>query len=164
LSDRLKKSYNDFENNHTHTLARKGSINNNAYNEKPLAKLLVVDDDPDIVHVLKQGLMKNRFLVNAFTNPDEALQRFKSTSKDYCLMLSDIRMPGMSGIQLAKKVREINPDVKVVLMTAFDIRDKEFSTVFPSTQVDGFIQKPVAIGDLTNKILSLIGEGKRRIE
>jgi DNA-binding NtrC family response regulator len=132
-------------------------------NDKPLANLLVVDDDPDIAHVLKQGLLKNRFLVSAFTNPEEALKNFQSNSKDYCLMLSDIRMPGMSGIRLARKVKEINPDVKVVLMTSFEINDNEFSKVFPSTQVDGFVQKPVGIKNLTNKILDTIGETKRRL-
>jgi CheY-like chemotaxis protein len=59
-------------------------------NDKPLANLLVVDDDPDIAYVLKQGLLKNRFLVSAFTNPEEALKNFQSNSEDYCLMLSDI--------------------------------------------------------------------------
>jgi YesN/AraC family two-component response regulator len=71
-------------------------------------------------------------------------------------------MPGLSGIQLARKVKETNPDVKVVLMTAFEIRDNEFSKVFPSTQVDGFIQKPVRIRELTDKILSVIGQSKGR--
>ena len=136
---------------------------NNNNNDKPLAKLLVVDDDSDIVQVLKLGLLKNRFLVNAFTNPEEALQNFKSNAESYCLMLSDIRMPGMSGIQLARKVKEINPAVKTVLMTAFEIRDNEFSKVFPSTQVDGFVQKPIGIKGLTDKILSIIGDSKRRI-
>jgi two-component system response regulator YesN len=78
-------------------------------------------------------------------------------------MLSDIRMPGMSGIKLARKVKEINPKVKVILMTSFEIRDNEFSKVFPSTQVDGFVQKPIQIEDLTNKILDIIGESKRRV-
>jgi DNA-binding NtrC family response regulator len=138
---------------------------NNSNNDKPpLAKLLIVDDDPDIAHVLKQGLLKKRFLVSAFTNPEEALQSFKSNSKDYCLILSDIRMPELSGIQLARKVKEINPNVKVVLMTSFEIRDNEFSKVFPSMHVDGFVQKPIGINDLTNKILSIIGETKRRLD
>jgi two-component system cell cycle sensor histidine kinase/response regulator CckA len=137
---------------------------NNSNNDKPLAKLLVVDDDSDIAHVLKLGLLKNRFLVSAFTNPEEAFQNFQSNSKDYCLMLSDIRMPGLSGIQLARKVKEINPDIKVVLMTSFDIRDNEFSKVFPSMHVDGFVQKPIGISDLTNKILSIIRETKRRLD
>ncbi len=131
-------------------------------NKKPLAKLLVVDDDSDIVQVLKMGLIKNGFMVEAFTNPQEALQSFKSDAESYCLVLSDIRMPSLSGIQLSKKVKEVNPNVKVVLMTAFEIRDSEFSKVFPSTQVDGFVQKPIGIKELTDKILSLIGDTKNR--
>jgi DNA-binding NtrC family response regulator len=131
-------------------------------NNKPLARLLIVDDDSDIVQVLKMGLVKNGFSVDAFTNPQDALQSFKSDAESYCLVLSDIRMPMLSGIQLSKKVKEINPDVKVVLMTAFDIRDNEFSKVFPSSQVDGFVQKPIGIKDLTDKILSLIGDTKNR--
>ena len=131
-------------------------------NKKPLARLLIVDDDSDIVQVLKMGLLKNGFLVEAFTHPEEALQSFKSDAESYCLVLSDVRMPSISGIQLSKKVKEINPNVKVVLMTAFEIRDTEFSKVFPSTQVDGFVQKPIGIKELTDKILSVIGDTKNR--
>ena len=137
---------------------------NEGYGDKPLARLLIVDDEYDIVQVLKLGLQQNGFLVNAFTNPQEALQSFKSNAESYCLMLSDIRMPTLSGIQLARKVKEVNPGVKVVLMTSFEIRDNEFSKVFPSTHVDGFVQKPIGIKDLTNKILSIIGETKRRVD
>src|SRR5215203_169715 len=158
---------NDYKNNNLSILIpqkeESNNDENNNNNAKPLAKLLIVDDDSDIVQVLKLGLLKNRFLVNAFTNPEEALQSFKSNAESYCLMLSDVRMPGLSGIQLARKVKEINPNVKTVLMTAFEIKDNEFSTVFPSTQVDGFVQKPVGIKELTGKILSIIGESKSRI-
>ncbi len=73
-------------------------------------------------------------------------------------------MTSLSGIQLAKKVKEINPAVKTVLMTAFEVRESEFSKVFPSTQVDGFVQKPIGIKELTDKILSLVGETKRRTD
>jgi CheY-like chemotaxis protein len=131
--------------------------------DKPLAKLLVVDDDSDIAYVLKLGLLKNRFLVDAFTNPEEALQRFKSNTEAYCLVLSDIRMPVLSGIQLSKKVKEINPNIKVVLMSSFEIKDNEFSKVFSFTQVDGFVQKPILIKDLVNKLIDILGESKRRI-
>jgi DNA-binding NtrC family response regulator len=129
--------------------------NNNG--DKPQTRLLVVDDEPDIVHVLKLGLQQNGFLVDGFTNSEEALQSLKSNAESYCLVLSDVRMPGLSGIQLAKRVKEINPNVKVVLMTAFEIRDNEFSKVFPSTRVDGFVQKPNGIRELTNKILNITG-------
>jgi DNA-binding NtrC family response regulator len=131
-------------------------------NFKPLARLLVVDDDPDIVQVLKMGLVKNGFMVEPFTDPQEALQGFNSDAESYCLVLSDIRMPSLSGIQLSRKLKAINPNVKVILMTAFEIRDNEFSKVFPSTEVDGFVQKPIGIKELTDKILSLIGDTKNR--
>jgi DNA-binding NtrC family response regulator len=157
---------NGYKNNLSGLIPQKEEPNNDDEdnNGKPLAKLLIVDDDPDIVQVLKLGLLKNRFLVSSFTNSEEALQSFKSNSKDYCLMLSDIRMPALSGIQLARKVKEINPDVKVVLMTSFEIRDNEFSKVFPSLHIDGFVQKPIGISDLTNKILTIIGETDRMLD
>jgi PleD family two-component response regulator len=81
----------------------------NSNNAKPLAKLLVVDNDSAIVQVLKLGLQKNRFLVNSFTNPEEALQSFKSNAEAYCLLLSDIRMPSLSGIQQQEKSKRLIP-------------------------------------------------------
>ena len=80
------------------SLRNRSKEDSNGDKDKPLAKLLVVDDDPDIVQVLKLGLVKNRFLVSAFNNPEEALQSFQSNSESYCLMLSYIRMPGLSGM------------------------------------------------------------------
>jgi DNA-binding NtrC family response regulator len=158
VSDIKDNNKKDYDNKGLRNRSGKDSTNEDK--NKPIAKLLVVDDDPDIAHVLKLALQKNRFLVNVFTRPEEALQNFQSNSKDFCLMLSDIRMPGMSGIQLARKVKEINPKVKVVLMTSFEIKDNEFSKVFPSLHVDGFVQKPIGMNDLTDKILSIIGETK----
>jgi hypothetical protein len=52
--------------------------------------------------------------------------------------------------------------VNVLLLTGFEIRDNEFSKVFSSMQVDGFIQKPIVIRKLADKILSLIGENEGR--
>ena len=75
-------------------------------------------------------------------------------------MVLGIRLPALSGIQLAKKVKEANPNVKVRVLTGFAIRDIEFSKTFPPTQVDGFVQKPVGVRKLTDKILGLIGENK----
>jgi DNA-binding response OmpR family regulator len=132
----------------------------NTDKDKPPARLLVIDDDPDTVNALKLGLINYGFLVDAFTNPEEALQKFKSNAESYSLMLLDIGMPALSGIQLAKKVKEANHNVKVLVLTGFGIRDIEFSKTFPPTQVDGFVQKPVGIRKLTDKISSLLGENK----
>ena len=135
-------------------------IANTDNKDKPLAKLLVVDDDPDTILALKIGLLDYGFLVDGFTNPQEALQSFKANAESYCLVLLDIKMPALSGTHLAKKVKEVNPDVKVLILTALGIRDNEVSDVSSSTNVDGFIQKPVGNKELTDKILSLIGENK----
>ena len=132
----------------------------NTDKDKPPARMLVIDDDSDTVNALKLGLFSYGFLVDAFTNPEEALRKFKTNAESYSLMLLDIRVPALSGTQLAKKVKEANPNVKVHVLTSFAIRDIEFSKTFPPTQVDGFVQKPVRVRKLTDKILCLIGENK----
>ncbi len=129
---------------------------------RPIARLLVVDDEPDIVQVFKLGLQQSsRFLVDGFTNPEEALQSFKSNRDSYRVVITDTRMPGLSGIELTKRVKEINPNVKVVLMTAFEVIDSKLSPM-SSAQIDGFIQKPIGIEELTNKILSIMGESRKK--
>jgi DNA-binding NtrC family response regulator len=133
----------------------------NTDKDKPPARLLVVDDDPDTILVLRIGLTKDGFLVDAFTNPEEALQHFKSNPKSYSLVLSDSGIPALSGIELAKKVKEVNPNVKVLILTGFALRDIEYSKDSPSTSiVDGFVQKPIPIEKLTDKILNLLDETK----
>jgi CheY-like chemotaxis protein len=104
--------------------------------DEPLDRLLVVDDDPDILQLLKLALLnEKRFLVDAFINPEEALQSFKANAKAYRLMLPGILMPSISGIHLARKVKEINLNVKAILITAFELGDNEFSEAFPSTKL-----------------------------
>jgi two-component system, cell cycle sensor histidine kinase and response regulator CckA len=134
----------------------------NTDKDRPLARLLVVDDDPDNAQVIKLGLIKCGFLVDAFTNPEEALRKFKSNADSYSLILSDIWMKSISGIQLAEKVKEVNPNVKVLLLTGSEMGGKEFSKVSASISIDGFIQKPISIRKLTDKILSLIDETKNQ--
>jgi FixJ family two-component response regulator len=80
--------------------------NNNNNKDKSLARLIIVDDDPDLAQVFTGGLLMNGFLVDTFTNPEEALQNLRSNSKDYySLVLSDIRMPEMSEYNLQEKSR-----------------------------------------------------------
>jgi PleD family two-component response regulator len=112
LSGKERKDKDTYSNNNKYyeglnrNRSNEEHSNEDNKDDKPLPNLLIVDDDPDIVQVLKQGFLKNSFLVSAFTNPEEALKNFQSNSEDYCLMLSDIRMPGISGIKLARKVRD----------------------------------------------------------
>jgi DNA-binding NtrC family response regulator len=127
--------------------------------DRTVARLLVIDDDPDTILALKIGLTDYGFWVNAFTNIEEALQHFKSNPKTYSLVMSDSGIPALTGIELAKKVKEINPNVKVLLLTGFGLKGMDFSKASPSSiVVDGLVQKPVAIKKLRDMILSLTGE------
>jgi two-component system, cell cycle sensor histidine kinase and response regulator CckA len=127
--------------------------------DRTVARLLVIDDDPDTILALKIGLTDYGFWVNAFTDIEEALQHFKSNPKTYSLVMSDSGIPALTGIELAKKVKEINPNVKVLLLTGFGLKGMDFSKASPSSSVvDGLVQKPVAIKKLRDMILSLTGE------
>ena len=112
----------------------------------------MLDDESDITTVITTSLRKNGFNVFGFTNPFLALEHFQMNFKDYSIILSDIRMPGMNGFEFVRNIREIKPDVKVLLMTAFDISTNIVSKELLSTKVNGFIQKPVSGKELTSII------------
>ena len=114
--------------------------------------ILVVDDEYDIVNLIKQSLQKDGRKVSAFTDPVMALEDFKKNCKNYSLILSDIRMPGMNGYELIRKAKEIDKQVRVVLMSAFEIQDKEFHNVLPDIKIDAFLQKPFPIQQLNNVV------------
>lgn len=81
-------------------------------------------------------------------------------STEYCLVLSDIRMPEVTGFEIARRIRELNRDVKIVLCSAFEIDLSEFEKVMPHTHVDAFIQKPVSLNTLFRVISKLIADSK----
>jgi DNA-binding NtrC family response regulator len=114
--------------------------------------ILAVDDDPDIATLVEQTLSRHGFKVFGFTDPSTALERFKVNHKDCGLILSDIRMPGMNGYEFVMNAKKINPKVKVILMSAFGIHEKEFHNVLPDIKVDAFLQKPFHIEQLNGVI------------
>ena len=115
--------------------------------------ILVLDDDFDIVSIIKISLQKRRFNVFAFTDPFLALEHFELNSKEYGLVLSDVRMPGMPGFEFIRRVKEMEPNVKILLMSAFKISDSEFSRALPpAIKIDGFVQKPVSPKELVKII------------
>ena len=116
------------------------------------ATILVVDDEPDIVNLIKQSLQINGLKASVFTDPVMALEDFKVNCKDCTMILSDIRMPGVNGYELIRKAKEIDKQVKVVRMTAFEIQDKEFHNLLPDIKVDGFLQKPFQMQQLNELI------------
>ena len=117
--------------------------------------ILAVDDDPDIVRLIGQALSKHGLKVSAFTDPDTALEGFKVNRKDCAMISSDIRMPRMNGYEFVKKTKEIDKHAKVILMSAFEIQEKEFHYALPDIKVDGFLQKPFSIQQLNDVILKM---------
>lgn len=71
-------------------------------------------------------------------------------------MISDVRIPEMSGYEFLKRVKEIKPEVKVFLMTAFEIDDIEIRRLLPSVTIDEFIQKPISSNSLISRIRKYI--------
>ncbi len=123
----------------------KGHASENKY-------ILAVDDDPDIVTLIEQALRKHGFKASAFTNPPMALEHFTKNHNNCSLILSDIRMPGMNGYEFVTQVKKINPKVKIILMSAFEINDREFHNVLSDIKVDAFLQKPFHIQQLEEVI------------
>jgi DNA-binding response OmpR family regulator len=110
----------------------------------------VVDDDFDIVNIIKLYLQKAGLNVFGFTDPNLALEHFRINYKDYILIVSDIRMPGMNGFEFVRKVREISPTIKILLMSAFEINSTELSVGLGETKIEGFIQKPISLREMTS--------------
>ena len=73
-------------------------------------------------------------------------------AKKYSLVISDIRMPSMNGYELVKKIQNIQPETKILLMSAFEINPNEFSKVLRSVKIDGFISKPASLKQITNVV------------
>ena len=107
--------------------------------------ILALDDDFDIIVIIKSVLQKQGFVVFAFTDPYLALEHFKINADGYGLVISDVRMPGMNGFEFISRVKELRPDIKVILMTAFEINDIKHSRLLPAgIRIDEYIQKPIS--------------------
>jgi CheY-like chemotaxis protein len=111
--------------------------------QKPSSSVLLIDDDKDILTVLKLSLELKGMNIHCFTNPVLAVEHFKNNAANYDIVVTDIRMPQMNGFEVARVVKEIRQDIKLAFITAFDINKSEFEKVLPSTKVNAFITKPV---------------------
>jgi CheY-like chemotaxis protein len=111
--------------------------------QKPSSSVLLIDDDKDILTVLKLSLERKGMNIHCFTNPVLAVEHFKNNAANYDIVVTDIRMPQMNGFEVARAVKEIRQDIRLAFITAFDINKSEFEKVLPSTKVDAFITKPV---------------------
>jgi DNA-binding NtrC family response regulator len=130
-------------------------IRSNSNDNRPLRRILLVDDEVDVISVFKMILEMNGYEVDAYTDPTSALDDFKPNF--YGLLLLDIRMPTINGFELYRKMRNIDDKVSVCFITAFEDYREEFKESFPMLdEFKYFIRKPKAIEDLVNHVATIL--------
>ncbi len=105
---------------------------------------------------MKKGL--SSYQVMSFSDPLAALNALKNNPTEYCILVTDLRMPGLTGFELAREAKKLNPDILVVLMTAFEIKLPEFNSVFPSTRIDGTLHKPFRLAEIQSTISQMLAK------
>jgi CheY-like chemotaxis protein len=125
-------------------------INSSATDDR---RILIVDDDIDIGRFFKLALERAGFITEFSNNPISALTNFRQGTYD--LLLLDINMPQMTGFELYDKISQIDGEVKVCFITAFEEYYSEFKTEFPHlNELECYIKKPVGMDNLIQAVKS----------
>lgn len=91
--------------------------------------------------------------VVVFNDPVIALEHFTENKENYALVISDLRMPGLNGLELLKKVKSINPAARTILMSAYNFEENElFQTYMKEGIINSTIEKPVTINRLCQRV------------
>ena len=117
--------------------------------------ILVVDDEPDVEELFRQqfrrDLRAGRFMMEFAQSAAIALQRIAdAVDQSLILILSDINMPGMSGLELLPKARAMRPDVPIIMITAYG--DAETKRKALENGAEELLTKPIDFGTLRTKI------------
>jgi len=117
--------------------------------------VLVVDDEPDVEALFRQqfrrDLRAERFIMDFASSAPDALARVGSTREhSLILILSDINMPGMTGIEMLPKVKEMRPEVPVIMITAYGDADTKRKAL--ENGASGLLTKPIDFSVLREEI------------
>ena len=117
--------------------------------------ILVVDDEPDVEVLFRQhfrrDLRGDRFTMEFAQSAPTALQRINDAGdRSLILILSDINMPGMSGLELLPKARAARPDVPIIMITAYG--DAETKRKALENGAEALLTKPINFGSLRSEI------------
>ncbi len=115
------------------------------------ATILVVDDEEHIRLLFKEELEDEGYAVELASNGLEALQKVKGA--EYSLIVLDIKMPGMDGIQTLGEIKKVNKDLPVILCSAYG----EFKQDFSSWVSDGYVVKSADTSELKDMIRRVLG-------
>lgn len=112
--------------------------------------VLVVEDDPALLRVAADGLVRCGYRVVAAGSGEEALERFADRADEVDLLLSDMVMPGIDGLELAQRFADLNPTVRSVLMSGYPLRPQELHPEESGHSI--WIQKPFSLDDLARTV------------
>jgi DNA-binding response OmpR family regulator len=110
--------------------------------------VMVVDDDEELASLFKRLLEGNGFSSVSFNDPILALKHFKDDPHGYWLVIADLKMPNLNGIDLAKNIRNISPSVKILLITGFFDDEYLNKPDFKAARISEVLHKPVKLGEL----------------
>jgi len=118
-------------------------------------KILIIDDEQDILDLLQRFMArKNLFEVEVCTNPVQAVEKIKHNN--YSLVLTDIMIPEMNGVEVLKAIKASNPSIHVVMMTAFSTLDRILEC--EKLGAKDYVTKPfISLKDVESKILDILG-------
>ena len=119
--------------------------------------ILLVDDEETLVITTAKLLERLGYTVVSEMNPVKALEKFEQSGKAYDLVMTDKTMPGMTGYELAGKIRQIRPDIPILLCTGFE--EKDIMEKMQKTGIKGYIMKPVNRRDLAVAVRRLLNSG-----
>jgi DNA-binding response OmpR family regulator len=125
-------------------------------NDKKEKRILLVDDELDITRLVRMVLENSGFVVDVYTDPILALSHFKAGSYD--LILLDIRMPEINGLELYQKMKQIDNNAKVCFLTASELFYEEYRRLEAHSLLDKayFIQKPFRTEEMVDQIKAII--------
>jgi len=121
-----------------------------------MARILVVEDEKLINIMFREALENAGYEMEAAYDGQEGIDRYRKQSFD--LVIADIMMPRTDGIEMIAKLRERNPDVKVLVVTAISLSGPHYREMKRKLQGIPILQKPVTKDALISKVKSLLGE------
>ena len=123
---------------------------------KGTERILLVDDEETIVRMEKQLLERLGYYVTARTSSVEALEAFRDSPGKFDLVITDMTMPNMTGVQLSQKLLEVRPDIPIIICTGFSTKiDNEKTKEYG---IRGFVMKPVIMSEIAKKIREVLDQ------
>jgi DNA-binding response OmpR family regulator len=124
--------------------------------QKSIPNIMIVDDEQDILLTYSSMLYGEGYNVETFSNPHEALLQFILADRSYYdLVILDIRMPNLNGLQLYHRLKAINKNPRILFLSALEASE-EITSIFPELKHGDIIRKPISQDDLVEKINTLV--------